>query len=968
MKILNLFFALALPFFAVAQTPKNDGWLIPFAAKNGKIGYVNEVGKMVIEPQFEHTADPFRPGELSVNAKKNGQTVRVFRSGHTLENPHLELGRTMPVVNFDLADRPLDTLPTLVATIKSRDIVLLDLGSGKTLQTYSARFLNLPRWAKLASEYAEGALSEFRFRGGAARLFREDGRVNFFDKNLKPIFSTDFAAGCVADERFFVVAEAENRFGIGGRAGKIVVPMVWKRLEPSGAAGLFFANRPENEYQLTGSAGLIDASGKIVIDTVHAFIKPIPGGRFFLVKKNEREGVFDLKGREILPIEAKQISIFHLETIAYEGPDRKWNLLDRRGRRVLEAGADQIDIRPFGEMPHFLVKNGETTAVLDTNFQTIFREEGAAASIVRQSPLLFFVQKKGKNRLVARDGKPVFEGDFDQIENYSSSDRHYLFLKKDTVRAILATDGKFILPFEFSKISVEIRSKDTLFWGKPLGSKLYFAHDRTGKRTSAGFPSPNSRAIGAIAEGHELPNGRGRAVVLFNGERVVLPDSLRDCRVMADARLGAEHAIIAFGKQGEKSPRAVVNEKFESILPVGFNVPERVVDENALERISETGFVAVRKLDEHAPRPMPKPMPKPAPRPKTEEAPVEISIDVKADEPPSPVEEMPTARSGFGTGVEPKFSKKITSGVVDFEGKWLVGPTEGVEFLPYSPFLVAEFPAGTYSANHSFVEKGIRMHVVAGPEKGKIIEANWLGRDGFDHETKIMKVGRTRKGTTRMAEYAYFDEKGKAVTDWIFENGPDFLGPKNLVHIWEKDVLRARQAVIDEQGKILFELGEWMTEDPPRDRGGDDKWAYLTIKARKLGENLPESLMDTTGRVLFEPRFFDLGVGRDDRFLTAKNEAGKGLIASLDGQVLHVFENVAGSILSQKLGEKTGYVAVWNDRETVILSPKNRVVQRFSMPVDRRSVDQGLREKFVALLDGQRRVFADFRTGQVFME
>ncbi len=973
MKKRILFFAFALPFFAAAQGEKNDGWLIPFSAKNGKIGFVNEAGKMVIEPQFDSPADPFRPGELSASAKKNGQTVRVFRSGLTLENPHLELNRSIPVVDFGLDDRPIDTVRVLVATGKGSALILLDLASGRTLESVNRSYLNLPDWAKIGSEYAEGYGTEFRMRQGAGRVFRADGRVNFFDKSLRPLFSTDFAAGCVADERFFIVAEAENRFGIGDRNGKIVLAPNWKKLEPSGRSGLFLANRPENEYQPLGSAGLIDASGKIVIDTVHNWIKTVPGGRFFVVRKGSLEGVFDFEGREILPVEARRITIFHLETIAFEGPDRKWNLLDRSGRRVLEAGADRIDIRPFFETPHFLVQKGETTAVLDTAFRTIFEEKNATASIVRHTPLLFFVQKKGsQSRLVSRDGRTVFEGDLDQIENFADSKSPFLMLKKDTVRAIVATDGKVILPFEFSAVSIEMRSKDTLFWGKPLGSKLFFAHDRTGKKVSAGHASPNSRAIGAIAEIHQLPNGKGRAVVLFNGERRVLPDSLRDCQSVGDARFGADRAIIAFGKQGEKSPRAVLNERFESILPAGFAMPEKTVGERTVDRLRETGLVVVQKLAQNAPPPAPKPVP--PPRPKPVEKPVESvqEIGQKAEAPPE-IEQMASKMSGFGSGDprsgEPDFSKKTASGVVDLDGKWLVGPTDGRDFLPLSPFLIAEFPAGAGSANHSFCEKGIQLHVVAGPEKGKTIDANWLGRDGFDEKTKTMKVGRVRKGTTRQAEYAYFDEKGRAVTDWIFENGPDFLGPKNLVHIWQKDgTVATRHAVIDAGGKVIFELGEWITDDPPRDRGGDDIWAFLTIKARKMGQNLPQGLMDTTGRVLFEPRFFDIWVNRDERFLIAKNEAGKGIIASLEGQVLHVFENGSGRISTQKMGEKSGFVAAWNDRETVILAPENRVAHRFSLPVDGASVDQNLREKFIALRDGERRIWADFRTGQVFAE
>jgi hypothetical protein len=245
-----------------------------------------------------------------------------------------------------------------------------------------------------------------------------------------------------------------------------------------------------------------------------------------------------------------------------------------------------------------------------------------------------------------------------------------------------------------------------------------------------------------------------------------------------------------------------------------------------------------------------------------------------------------------------------------------------------------------------------------------------------------MKIGRLRAGTTWMAEYAYFNQKGEPITDWIFENGPDFLRSKNLVHIWEKDVFRARQTVIDANGKTLFELGDLMTDDPPHIRASNWELTYLIVQKRRnevikdsLGRliPLPKGLMDSTGRLVLPLEYFDLNLWENDRFLTGKTAAGKPILMTGDGKKIFEFEPSKSGISMQDIGydsngEVADAMAGWTEKETILVGEKNELLRRFYLPFSGDILPEKLAERYVVLLKNNQKVWADFRSGRVFCE
>ena len=245
--------------------------LIPFLAQNGKYGFADEAGKIIIAPEFEGRVEPFLEKTLAIDCLRNGETVRLFRSGLVLPNPRLMMGRVLPVLDFDENGERIDSIGHLLAFQVGQNWQIIDLrAGGKIAKTDQEDYLNLPKWAKMRTpSLTNGA--DFRFQHGLMRIFRADGSVNFLDENLREILPKDVAAGGVADAQYLIFAESEGRFGIADRSGKTVVAPVFRSLQPSGRSSFFFANKQRNgSSSEKWHCGLVRADGKIV---------PLPGSQ-----------------------------------------------------------------------------------------------------------------------------------------------------------------------------------------------------------------------------------------------------------------------------------------------------------------------------------------------------------------------------------------------------------------------------------------------------------------------------------------------------------------------------------------------------------------------------------------------------------------------------------------------------------------------------------------------------------------
>lgn len=116
--------------------------LLPFLGTNGKYGFADESGKIIFVPEFEGNMEAFGPDDLYKDLQKNGEGIRLFRSGMVVPNPRLVLGHPRRCVDIDSRTGRADTLTDLIFCQLNNRFLFIDLKMGKTVEIFNESYLN----------------------------------------------------------------------------------------------------------------------------------------------------------------------------------------------------------------------------------------------------------------------------------------------------------------------------------------------------------------------------------------------------------------------------------------------------------------------------------------------------------------------------------------------------------------------------------------------------------------------------------------------------------------------------------------------------------------------------------------------------------------------------------------------------------------------------------------------------------
>jgi hypothetical protein len=487
---------------------------------------------------------PMLPNTLAVNARRQGQQVRVFRNGTVVPNPD-GTGLVQHVVNYDADDRVLDTLHHLVAAVSVQEVKIMDLF--KTIDLYTVTSVNTDRMTPptfgLPIFMWTNRVPGFHFRMGAARIHKALDKVNFVDTQLREILPTDYATGLVADSAYFIIAEGEGRAGIADRQGNLRVPCRWPHLQPAGRTGYFVARAHGSRHpSYPHSVGLMDADGRMVIDTAYYAITPVPGGQMLIVRTHEYWGLMDYAGHTILsPTESRHIQALPngWALVNFGG---RYNFINHRGERALPQDANWIHDASTTAFPHYIVRGDWESWVLDGDLQPLFRDSMVAINDVYPHPLRVWVkQANGTHLLKTADHTVLATNAFDQILRAVHTPQGYLLIQKDTLQGVMDPHGEEILPTRFATITFQPFNGDTLLWARLPGTDQYVAHNQLGQRVAN------------------------------------IPES--------DVPLW-----------GKTFSRPFSQSELAAIMPVGFGVVERVAGERAQRAWDATGLLVVQQL------------------------------------------------------------------------------------------------------------------------------------------------------------------------------------------------------------------------------------------------------------------------------------------------------------------------------------------------------------------------------------
>ncbi len=268
-----------------------------------------------------------------------------------------------------------------------------------------------------------------------------DGKYVFFDKKGNYLFNRQFDYATMFSEKGKAFVSINNQYFSINTKGDLSDPIAFEKVLSIGA--LNFAGKRDNKWALLNlegeeitdflyddvvtssyhgyiqvyikdKTGLIDSEGHIIIEPEYDNLYSY-GDHLFVVSKNNKYGITDLKNNWILPIEYNSISKYHDVYVLYN--QEKYGMLDEKGNRIMDDIYDMI--RVTGSNSIIVGKDGKMgmiTPQKDTILPFIYDE------IREQNPNYLIVSLNSKYGIVRSDGSMLLEPIYDFLSMQYNSD------------------------------------------------------------------------------------------------------------------------------------------------------------------------------------------------------------------------------------------------------------------------------------------------------------------------------------------------------------------------------------------------------------------------------------------------------------------------------------------------------------------------------------------------------------------
>jgi hypothetical protein len=300
----------ALAATVAAVWPLQPGVRIPVYGSNGKMGYIDDSGRMIHAPQWKYASPFHEDGKAYVSSDR--EYWRIDRHGRKTPYAPVQASRIHP----NLLPGPPD----------SRGMCLIPAPGAS-------------RWVMTdGSEAFPGKWDEAKpFPNDDPAAVKKDGRWGFINRKGEPVIPHDWDETTGFDGQGRACVAMDHKWGVIDPSGKLLVPLYFNHLAGFDAKGMCAAST-------ASGSGYIDGGGKIVIPFRHAQAESFDDfdmARVTMRTAPEKFGIgwIDRSGELVIPCIYFDIPhgwAYHFarhELLPVIGP-RGGGLIDRKGKEI----------------------------------------------------------------------------------------------------------------------------------------------------------------------------------------------------------------------------------------------------------------------------------------------------------------------------------------------------------------------------------------------------------------------------------------------------------------------------------------------------------------------------------------------------------------------------------------------------------------------------------------------------------
>ena len=293
---------------------------------------------------------------------------------------------------------------------------------------------------------------------------------------IKGLLSKDTTSGKITTRNYFA-SYKDNKWGVIDSTGNNVIDPSYKEmiLVPNSKVGVFICT-----YDVDYNTG--DYKTKVLneknqeIFTEFDKIEPMQNvdksGNVFYeknvlkVQKNDKFGLIDLTGKEIVPVEYDEITVIkEIENSFKVRKDGKYGIVDGDGKSVIQPQYADIDILGKDNKSGFIVKNdnGKFGIVDYSNTQILEAKYDSIENVYGNN--MYVVTVNGKQKVVNKSGEDVLTTGFDSIKEILANQENAVIYEKTNKFGVMNISGENVIEAQYdsleeTKIGTFIASKD----------------------------------------------------------------------------------------------------------------------------------------------------------------------------------------------------------------------------------------------------------------------------------------------------------------------------------------------------------------------------------------------------------------------------------------------------------------------------------------------------------------------------
>ncbi|MCW5822839.1 MAG: WG repeat-containing protein [Cyanobacteria bacterium TGS_CYA1] len=187
--------------------------------------------------------------------------------------------------------------------------------------------------------------------------------------------------------------------------------------------------------------GLIDKSGKIVLNQEFKSIKAFSDGLAPIQNNSNKYGFINQEGKIVIPTEYEDAEPFH-EGLASVKKDGKWGFIDTSGKIMVPFNFDSVHQFSEGLAP---VRSGTKFGYIDKTGVYVIKPQFGRARHFKNG--LAYVQIDGKRAYINKTGNPIGGNYYDRLERFSND--LALFASGDKI-GFIDLQGNQVIPAKFS--------------------------------------------------------------------------------------------------------------------------------------------------------------------------------------------------------------------------------------------------------------------------------------------------------------------------------------------------------------------------------------------------------------------------------------------------------------------------------------------------------------------------------------